>query len=194
VSNLNKKELPASALFRDRVLFALIIAYVPVFYFMLYYGNHNQRLLAVAAIFAAVISYLVLVGYVVSIVIVRIFRLYIHRSLALLSCVALLMLLPLGGSKATALIDTLRFYSTASDYRALTRENSSSQFQAFDWGSSGFAGQNNFYYLIFDSTGETSGGPISNSMTASARLLPNPNCTGSITHLSGHFYSLAVFC
>jgi hypothetical protein len=194
VTNLKKRAPSTASLVHDRVLLALVVALIPIFYLVLYFGNHNKGLLAVLAIFVAIISYLVLCGYVAIIALIRIFRLSFFKSIPLLVCIALLILTPFGGPKAEYLIDQFRFYSVKSDYLALAQKNPSARFQAFDWGSSGFAGQSNFYYLVFDETGETLDGPIMNSKSASNRLLPGSSCSGSITHLSGPFFSVSIVC
>jgi hypothetical protein len=181
------------AAFHDRVLLALVTTYIPISYIVLYFGNHNKGMLAVIAIFATVLSYLGLSGYVIIVSLVRTIRLHIFKSFSLLVCIILLMVTPLAGPTATYLIDQFRFQGAKSEYLSLAKKEPLSHFQVFDWGSGGFASQNNFYYLVFDETGETSNGPITNSKTASARLLP-ASCSGSVTHLSGYFYSVTVIC
>lgn len=186
--------LSTAALVHDRVLLALIVILIPALYSVLYFGDHNKRLLAVISIFVAVILYLGLFGYVIVIAAARIFRLTIFKSVPLLACLVVLLLAPFGGSKAAYVIDQFRFYSNKSVYLTLAQKDPGSRFQIFDWGSSGFAGQSNFYYLVFDETGETSDGPIVNSKNVSTRLLPSSSCGGSVTHLSGPFYSVSIVC
>jgi hypothetical protein len=182
-----------AAIFHDRVLLALIITFISISYITLYFGNHNKGIVAVTAIFATVLSYLGLIGYVIIISLVRTIRLHIFKSFSLLVCIILLVVAPLGGPTATYLIDQCRFQGAKSEYLSLAKKEPLSNFQVFDWGSGGFVSQNNFYYLVFDETGETSSGPITDSKTASTRLLP-AGCSGSVTRLSDHFYSVTVIC
>jgi hypothetical protein len=190
---MKNEKLSKAALLHDRALLAVIIIFVPISYIALYYGNHNRRILAVIAVFATVLSYLGLSGYVAIISLIRMFRLSIFKSVPFLMCVVLLLATPLGGATATYLIDRIRFQIAKADYLSLIGKEPGSHFQVFDWGSGGFASQNNFYYLIFDETGETSSGSITNSKAASDRLLP-AGCSGSIARLSDHFYSATVIC
>lgn len=191
---MKRWELSKATIFHDRVLLALIITFIPISYIVLYFGNHNRGMLAVIAIFATVLSYLGLSGYVIIVSLIRTIRLRIFKSFSLLVCIALLIVTPLGGPIATYLIDQFRFQGAKSEYLSLAEKEPLSHFQVFDWGSGGFVSQNNFYYLVFDETGETSNGPINNSKTASDRLLPAGRCSGSVTHLSGHFYSVTIVC
>lgn len=128
---MKRWEPSKATFFHDRVLLALIIAFIPISYIVLYFGNHNRGMLAVIAIFATVLSYLGLSGYVIIVSLIRTIRLSIFKSFSLLVCIVLLIVTPLGGPTATYLIDQFRFQGVKSDYLSLAQKEPLSHFQVF---------------------------------------------------------------
>jgi hypothetical protein len=133
-------------------------------------------------------------GVVALIVLIRIVRLKILKSPALLACVALLLMYPLIASFVSYAIDQLRFRSNEGFYLAeVKNSNTSPKFVIFDWGSSGFLSTRNSYFLVFDENGSLENGsrnPVDLSVTDG----PTQECRHSVRRLSGRFYSVEIAC
>lgn len=156
-----------------------------------YVSLHNNYVIL------TIVSGLILVlvcGFVALIVLIRIIRLKILHSPALLACVALLLMYPLIASFVSYAIDQLRFQSNDDFYLGeVKKSNTSPKFVVFDWGSSGFLSTRNSYFLVFDENGSLENGSR-NPVDLSVRDGPTQECRHSVRQLSGRFYSVEIAC
>jgi hypothetical protein len=178
---------------RDDLALLIFVSVFVLFNSALYYlGVHYNE--ALPLIFISALAALLITGFVGCLFIFRIVTLRLLRSPLLLISVAILAGQLMILRVAVHAIDLFRLYSNMSFYAAVVEASTTSpRFVTFDWGSSGFAGSNSWYYLLFDETGHAANPPLGMISTAES-LKPGPNCFMSISHLSGHFYSAAVSC
>jgi hypothetical protein len=176
---------------RDKVLLIFLSMAVLCISMLNYISLHNNYvILTIVDGFIFVLA----CGFVALIVLIRVIRLKILKSPALLACVALLLMYPLIASFVSYTIDQLRFQSNESFYLAQVKmSNSSPKFVVFDWGSSGFLSTRNSYFLVFDENGSLkneSRNPVDLSVTDE----PTQECRHSVRQLSDRFYSVEIAC
>jgi hypothetical protein len=176
---------------RDKVLLIFLSVVALCIAVLRYVSLHNNYvILTIVGGFILVLA----CGVVALIVLIRIIRLKILKSPALLACVALLLMYPLISSFVSYAIDQLRFQSN--EYFYLTevkKSNTSPKFVVFDWGSSGFLSTRNSYFLVFDENGSLENGsrnPADLLVTDAA----SQECRHSAAWLSGRFYSVEIAC
>ncbi len=184
---------PADRRRRRNDLTLLIFASVFVLFdqILSYIGLHDNN---VSLVWISGILALLVTGCVALLLIFRIITLKLFESPLLpVSVVTLAGQLMIGRAVDQA-IDLCRLFSNYSFYvRKVDASDSSPRFVTFDWGSSGFAGYSASYYLLFDETGHAAN-PPSGTISTADTFLPGPNCSMSISHLWGQFYSLATHC
>lgn len=178
---------------RDDVALLIFVSVFVLSNSALYYlGVHYDK--ALPLIFISALAALLITGFVGCLFIFRIVTLKLLRSPLLLVSVAILAGQLIIYRVAVHAIDLFRLHSNLSFYTAgVEASNTLPRFVTFDWGSSGFAGSGSWYYLLFDETGHAAN-PPPGTMSTAASLKPEPSCSISISHLSGHFYSAAVSC
>ena len=183
----------------DRALLVAIVTLLVVHSLTQYLTTHANDLLgaAIASFITAVLG-----GVLAAAVMARIIALAVRsvmgrsarQPLPLVVGLALLsshswFVMP----AVTYVIDQVRFRVAESFYRSeVEKSDTSPKFVTFDWGSSGFAGLNVTYLLVFDEHDGMARGlvdPVD---------MPTPNdrtkCFISSSPLSRHFHSVTVSC
>ena len=174
----------------DLALLTFVLVFVLCNSAIVYLGVHYNVLL----FFIGALAALLLTGYVAFLFIFRTVKLRLFRSPLLLAATAILAGQVMIYRAAFYVIDLSRLYANISFYTtAVEASGASPRFVTFNWGESGFAGSSGWYYLPFDEIGHAANPPPGTASTANA-LTPGPNCAASVSHLSGHFYSLAINC
>ena len=125
---------------------------------------------------------------------IRFIKLRTWKSPSLLSCAALLVAYHFGGTGALDYcFDQFRFQLNRPAYLAMARNSKGWPDSAvFRWGESGFLDSSVQYFLVFDRVGRLTNGDF--QPEALVWKSDHMRCDGSVSRLSGDFYSVTVWC